>query len=173
MTDDREDEGSEPGQTKGLRKDGKPFKEGNLREDGSYEVGRNRTPVEHRFAKGDGRRRGKRPKGSRSLDKIWRDQLEKKRTINGRTQRTLEWIVEGTSNRAITRSDRAAEMILAQAERLERKKERGLALSDREMIDAWLAQRAVDGTGEVTDDADAPLPDEEADEQKGDDDADQ
>ncbi|MGE3628179.1 MAG: hypothetical protein AB7G34_17610, partial [Hyphomicrobiales bacterium] len=51
----------------GVRKDGKPFAPGNTSEDGSYIVGNKRAPVEHRFAVNDGRKRGRRIKGTKGL----------------------------------------------------------------------------------------------------------
>lgn len=55
----------------GRRQDGRPFAEGNVRDDGSYLVGKARPPQATRFAKGDGRPRGRRPKGTRNLATEW------------------------------------------------------------------------------------------------------
>lgn len=48
--------------------DGKRFKPGNADEDGDYIVGKGRPPEGGKFRKGDGRKRGGRPKGTRNLD---------------------------------------------------------------------------------------------------------
>lgn len=65
----------------GRRKDGKPFKDGNLRDDGSYTVGKNRTAPHTRFAKGDGKPRGRRPKGKPNADSEWEEELGRKVTF--------------------------------------------------------------------------------------------
>lgn len=52
----------------GRRKDGKPFATGNTREDGSYTTGKSRPPAATQFAAGDGRKRGRRPKGTKNFD---------------------------------------------------------------------------------------------------------
>ena len=59
----------------GLRSDGRQYAEGNTTEDGDYRVGKNRPPEHSRFKVGDGRRRGRRPKGQRNFDKDWEDEL--------------------------------------------------------------------------------------------------
>ena len=59
----------------GIRRDGRRYAEGNTREDGDYRVGKNRPPEHSRFRAGDGRRRGRRPKGQRNFDKDWEDEL--------------------------------------------------------------------------------------------------
>lgn len=151
MADDREDD---RGDGEGRRQDGKPYKEGNTRADGSYGVGKYRTPEDTRFKKGDGRERGKRATGSKNVDKVWEKQLAKKATIKGVTQSKLEWVVEGTIQRAVGKSDRAAEIVMERAERLEARKERRLALTQREILDAWFAQQRADDTGSISDDAD-------------------
>lgn len=147
-----DDDGNGP-DGEGRRLDGKPYKSGNTRADGSYGVGKNRPPEDTRFRKGDGRERGKRQKGVQNLDTIWSKQLKKKMTVDNRTQTKLEWAVEGTIRRAVTKSDRASEIVFSRADRLQQAKERTLTLSDSEVLDAWLAQRAQQA-GAVTDDAD-------------------
>ena len=53
--------------TRGRRKDGKPYKSGNIRQDGEYAVGKSRPPKAGQFAVNDGRKRGRRPRGTRGL----------------------------------------------------------------------------------------------------------
>lgn len=148
---DNEDNGE------GVRKDGKPYQDGNTRADGSYAIGKGRTPEVTRFRKDDGRKRGKRPKGGKNLDTIWRKQLAKPMTIKGETRSKLEWAIEGLINRAVVKSDRAAEIVFDRAARLEQVAERGPALSDRALLDAWMSRHLSQPAGAVTDDADVPL----------------
>ena len=63
---------------RGLRKDGQAFKEGNTRADGSFAVGKNRPPEQHRFRENDGRQRGRREKGKKNLLTEWREELDTK-----------------------------------------------------------------------------------------------
>lgn len=150
--DDRQ--GREPGR----RKDGKPFKDGNTRADGSYDIGKYRTPPEHRFQKGDGRKRGKRQKGSKNVAAIWSKKLKQKIAIDGKVQTAAEWLVEGMIRRGISKSDRAAESALMQAGMLDAARESLLGKTDIEIIEAWLAQRMMDGGVTTTDDYNAPGP---------------
>lgn len=138
----------------GRRQDGKPYKDGNTREDGSYKNGKYRAPVEHQFRKGDERERGKRKKGSKNVATIWAKKLKEKIRIDGKEQTAAEWLVEGMIRRGITRSDRAAETALGEAGRLEMERERGLGLTDAEIVEAWLAQRLTEAGNEVSDDRD-------------------
>ncbi|MEQ8743689.1 hypothetical protein [Parasphingorhabdus sp.] len=70
-----------PPTRQGRRKDGKPFKEGNVREDGSYKVGRNRPPKKGQFAVGDGRKRGSRKKGVPNADTEFMQELQRKTIV--------------------------------------------------------------------------------------------
>lgn len=150
MADDQGNDDDADGQ----RKDGKPYKRGNTREDGSYDVGKSRPPAEHKFKAGDGRMRGRRKKGGKNSDTVWRNQLSKKMTIDGRTQTAFEWNVEGTIRRGIKNSDRASETVFERAEGLEAAKERKLGLTDSEVLDSWFAQRISDVVGSTSDDDD-------------------
>ena len=154
MSGDPTDEGDsgsgapEPGR----RRDGKPFKDGDTRADGSYKNGKGRTPEEHRFRAGDNRKRGKREKGSKNLATIWRKKLAQKIKHQGKEQTALEWLVEGTILRGISRSDRASENALSAAGRLEGERERQLGQTDNEIIDAWLLQRLSEAADDISDD---------------------
>ena len=138
----------------GRRKDGKPFKDGNTREDGSFEIGRNRAPKDHQFAVGDGRKRGRRAKGSKNLRTIWTKKLHQKIRHEGKEQTAAEWLVEGLIRRGISSSDRAAETALSQAEHLEGERERQLRKSDTEIIEDWLAERLAQSLSNASDDFD-------------------
>lgn len=157
----------------GRRKDGKPFKPGNERADGSYEVGRNRTPETTRFAKGDGRSRGQRPKDRKNLLTEWREELDSKIPVTegGKVRKVTKrrGLIKSQIDRGLKKSDRAAETSLRYAEMSERR-DPGLQEDDHAIIAAWLA--GVQGTDD-SDDADLPEPavPPRADHEEDDDDA--
>lgn len=128
----------------GLRKDGRPFKEGNTRDDGSYSIGKNRTSEHTRFAKNDGRKRGRRAKGTANLSTDWKEELAERIEIteNGRKKKITKQrgIVKSLASRAMKSSDRAAEIAMRHAN--ERDERTGkLRLADEEIMERWLAQR--------------------------------
>lgn len=136
-----EDEGQ--GGAGGRCQNGRPYKNGNTREDGSYGIGKNRTPVHSRFAKGDGRARGRRAKGTRNLQSDWSEELGEKIEITegGRKRRVTKQrgIVKAIAARAMKGSDRAAEIALRHA--VERDTGAGqLRLEDKEIIARFLAR---------------------------------
>jgi hypothetical protein len=151
---DKDEDGPTP---HGTRKDGKPYKEGNTREDGSYAVGKDRTPVVTRFAEGDGRRRGKRAKGTRNLMTEWREELNQKITINegGKSLKVSKRraLIKSKVSRGLGKSDRANEEALRYAE-LSEKRDPGLQTDDLELIEAWLS--GLDRTGDSDDLSQAP-----------------
>lgn len=134
----------------GRRKDGKPFKEGNTREDGSYAVGKNRTPVKTRFAVGDGRKRGKREKGVRNADTEFARELNRKMVIkeNGVERKVsksqavdLRLIDNATrkgDNKAIEMVDQRRRRIAEAAENNRRYQ----SLNDQAILEAYLRERA-------------------------------
>lgn len=144
----------------GRRKDGKPFKDGNTRPDGSYEIGKGRTPEKTRFATGDGRKRGKRPKGSRNFEKDWEEELSKSVRVvrNGKTikvsahhaqvMKTLELASKG--------KERSQELLFRKAERLGERAPQASSTGDDELIAAWLAELSSPSEGPtiVSDDDD-------------------
>lgn len=135
----------------GRRKDGKPYAEGNVREDGSYEVGRNRTPAAHRFAVGDGRCRGRRPKGTKNLATEWQEELSEKITIteNGRTKRISKrrGVIKACTAGAMKGSDRKIEIAFRYAEDGDAPRNRA-ASSDADIVAAWLAQQGLGPNGD-------------------------
>ena len=143
----------------GRRIDGKPYKDGNTREDGSYDVGKSRPPEATRFAKDDGRARGRRAKGTRNLATDWTEELAEKITIseNGKSKKITKQraVVKATVNRGLKGSERAAEIAFRNA--AQRDVEAGkLRISDQEIIERWMAQRLGSSSdGAVSDDADA------------------
>jgi hypothetical protein len=138
----------------GRRKDGKPFKPGNERADGGFEIGKNRTPKATRFAVGDGRPRGKRPKDRKNLLTEWREELDAKIPINegGKVRKVSKrrGLIKSQIDRGLKKSDRAAETALRYAELSERR-DPGLQEDDLEIIAAWLKAMQSDGD---SDDAD-------------------
>ncbi len=154
---------------RGLRKDGKPIKEGNTREDGSYEVGRDRPPPEHRFGVNDGRKRGRRPKGVRNFDTEYReesqrqfsfDEAGKKRTASKR----LATIVRTFDNAISRGKERSISLIFEQERRLadrEAVKEQRLPQSDQEIIEQFLSEQAASHAAPAS----LPKPVDEADSQ--------
>lgn len=147
----------------GQRKDGKPFKDNNTREDGSYRVGRDRPPAERQFGVGDGRKRGRRPKGTKNIATIWAAKLGQKMRIDGKEQTAAEWLVDGILRRGITKSDRAAEIALGEAGRIEADRERNLGKSDADIIARWLEQQIAGVSNRGSDDLDDADPDAGAD----------
>lgn len=147
-----DDDGKKPPKRVGRRKDGRPYKDGNTRDDGSYAVGRNRAPERTRFGVGDGRKRGRRDKGVRNADTEFERELRRKMTIreNGVERRVskshavdLRLIDNATrkgDNRAIEMVDQRRRRIVQAAEdnRLYH------TLSDQEILDAYLRERAAD-----------------------------
>lgn len=131
----------------GRRKDGKPFKDGNTRSDGGYEVGKGRTPEGTRFAVGDGRKRGRRPKGSRDFAKEWEEELSKKVLVvrNGKkirvtahhaqVMKALEFASKGR--------ERSQELLFRQADRIIQRRRERSSTSDDALIAAWRAQDSV------------------------------
>lgn len=142
---------SKPPFASGRRKDGRPYKDGNMREDGGYAVGRNRPPPEGQFRKGDGRRRGRRPKGVCNADSEFERELNRKITIreDGRERRVskshgvdlrlIDNAARKGDNRAIEMVDQRRQRIAAQKEETAR---RYHSLDDREILEQYLRHRA-------------------------------
>ena len=147
MSDDNVEE---PRRAPGRRKDGQPYTEGNTREDGSYGVGKNRTPVHCQFAKDDGRPRGRRSKGVRNFDTEFEKELSRKikikedgaeRTVSKGHAVNLRLIDNATrkgENRAIELIDQRRRRIAAEKEETAR---RYHTLHDVEILEEYLRQR--------------------------------
>lgn len=148
---------SEPDETPangpGYRKDGKPYKEGNTREDGTYAVGKNRAPADGQFRVGDGRRRGRRAKGVRNADAEFERELNRKIVIreDGRERKVsksravdLRLIANATSNG----DNKAIEMVDQRRRRIAAEKEENArryhTLSDTEILERYLRERAAE-----------------------------
>ena len=142
----------------GRRKDGKPFKDGNTRKDGSYSVGKNRTPVSTRFAEGDGRKRGRRSKGVKNFDTDWDKELNRTVTIkvNGESKRMTAHRaqVKVTMDAGAKGNIKAQQIIYDRAEKIRNAKSERSVYGDDGIVEAWYAQRqAAEQEGVVSDDA--------------------
>lgn len=128
----------------GRRKDGKPFAPKNTRQDGSYEVGKNRPPESGRFSADDGRARGRRAKGTKNLATDWQEELASKIVIKEggvRCKVTKQRaVVKSTIDRALKHSDRASEIAMRHAGAPPGNADQ-MSLSDDQIIEAWLARR--------------------------------
>ena len=129
----------------GRRKDGKPFKDGNTREDGSYITGKCRTPEQTRFAVGDGRKRGKRQKGSGNFEKDWEEELGKTVRVvrNGKTIRVSAHHAQvmKTLEMASKGKERSQELVFRQADRIQERTFKTSTKTDDDLIADWLAQQ--------------------------------
>lgn len=152
----------------GRRKDGKPYKEDNTCEDGSYAVGRNRAPKEHQFAVGDGRKRGRRPKGVRNADTEFMEELNRKVSIKeeGKTRRVTKGhatdirLIDNAyakgQNSAIALVDERRRRIAEKSAEAARRQTQ----SDQELLDAYLRDRAAElGMGLELGDPEPPIED--------------
>ena len=148
MSDDNDED---PPLPEGRRKDGKPYREGNTRADGSYCTGKNRPDKSKQFAKGDGRLRGRRPMGVPNNDTVFLEEYNRKITITEDGQkrrvtkgqasdiRLLNNAYSKGQNRAIELVDERRRRILEkrEAETLDR-----TSLADTALIDAYIRQRS-------------------------------
>ncbi len=134
----------------GMRKDGKPFKQGNTRPDGSYEVGDRRAPPHGRFAVNDGRPRGRKPKGSKNFDTEFEE--EGKRPVpvleNGKVRKVSKRraaIIRLYDNGSAKGQNAAIEQIVNNSRRIDDRRlnrpDRELGREDQTLIDAWLMRR--------------------------------
>lgn len=136
----------------GRRKDGQPFKDGNVREDGSYLVGKNRTPVSGKFAAGDGRRRGRRSKGVRNADTEFERELNRRMIIkeNGverKVSKSQAVDLRLLDNATRKGDNKAIEMVDQRRRRIAENHEnnrRYHTLADQEILEAYLRERAAE-----------------------------
>jgi len=139
-----------PPPRQGRRKDGKSFKEGNVREDGSYEIGRNRPPKKHWFAVGDGRKRGSRKKGVPDADTEFMQELQRKTTVseNGKKRRMTKRRsidLRLIDNASVKGQNRAIEIVDKKCQRIEathQQNRRYHTLGDKEILQTYLQERA-------------------------------
>lgn len=148
----------------------KPFAPGNIREDGSYRVGKNRPPEHSRFAVGDGRRRGRRAKGVRNFDIEFDEESRRRIELRegGKVRKVTKRhaAIIKTYDTALTKGDvRAASLIFSHSMRIgdqhaARRSE--LASHDDEQLNAWLHERlALIQASESSTDASTECDDEQ------------
>lgn len=114
---------------------------------GEYEVGKNRPPLEKRFAKGKSGNPGGRPKGSRNLNTEWREELSEPVLIRekdgARKVSKTRAIIKRTVNSALQGVERATDRAMKAAERLEEAKpiaSHEEAQQDREILAEYTAR---------------------------------
>lgn len=132
----------------GRRKDGRPYLEGNTADDGSYIVGRNRTPEASRFRVGDGRPRGRRRKGTENADTFFERELNRRIPVRegGKDRRVTKG--QGIDIRLISNAgqgqNRAIEMVDQRRRRIAAEKEetarRYHSLRDEEILRQYLLE---------------------------------
>ena len=135
----------------GRRKDGKPFKEGNIRQDGTFDVGDRRPPVATRFAVDDGRPRGKRRKGQRNFDTEFQEEASRLMTVreNGKERRVTKLrgaIIRSFDNACAKGDPRSLSLVFNNGARIGEKHgqtKAELPEDDAEVLDSWLMQRVA------------------------------
>ncbi|MES2044557.1 MAG: hypothetical protein V4475_11805 [Pseudomonadota bacterium] len=162
--DGHDDSGVRRDRKSGHRKDGKPYKEGNTRDDGTYDIGRARPPEAGKFREGDGRRRGRRKKGTANFETIFNAEANRpfEVRIDGKKQKltAMESTVMFAFYMANKKQDmRAIALLMAHSSRLHDKAERKPVISrqtDAEILADWLSQLAAETEqpGAITDDHD-------------------
>lgn len=134
----------------GHRKDGRPYKSGNTRGDGSYIVGKNRTPTDTRFKVDDDRPRGRRAKGVENADSFFERELNRTIVVreNGKDRKLTKG--QGVDVQLIHKANRgdnrSIEMVDGRRRRIAAQKEETVrryhTLSDHEILEHYLRQRA-------------------------------
>lgn len=157
----------------GRRKDGKPFKCGNMREDGSYTTGKYRPPAATQFAAGDGRKRGRRTKGTRNFDTEFAEESARLTAVreNGKVRmvpKRRAAIIRLYDNANGQGQNAALEQVLRHNFRIADKAHSGSkapSLTDQQIVEAWFAQRLAQPSGDPELHADEPLPPDCSDDQ--------
>ena len=152
MSDTESGDGNDkkPPSRQGRRKDGKPFKDGNVREDGSYEVGRNRPPQKSQFAVGDGRKRGSRKKGVPNADTEFMEELQRKRIVNEngkkrRMSKRRSIDVRLIDNASVKGQNPAIALVYKRCDRIEETQQQNRryhTLGDEQILQAYLKERS-------------------------------
>jgi hypothetical protein len=134
-----------------------PYKEGNTGADGQYIVGRNKPPAHGRFAKGDGRKRGRRAKGQKNFDTEFAEEAARMITIreNGKERRVTKLrsaIVRVFDNAGAKGQNQAIAAIFNHGSRIAEKQaptSQGLSREEHEQLDAWIVERAAEITNDT------------------------
>ena len=141
-----------------------PFKPGNIGPGGDYVVGKNRPPQASRFAVGDGRRRGRRPKGQRNFDAEFTEEANRTVTLreNGKERKVTKLrstIVRAFDNAGGKGQNQAIATIFSHSARLADKvapSSGGLSAREDALIEEWLARRQALGSGDPAGDPEQP-----------------
>lgn len=147
--DGNKNDSDKPPSRQGCRKDGKPYKEGNVSEDGSYEIGRNRPPKTGQFAVGDGRPRGRRKRGVPNADTEFERELRRKVPVkeNGKERKVTKShavdlrLIDNATRKG---ENRAIEMVDKRRQRIEEARQQNRrypTLGDKQILDAYLKER--------------------------------
>ena len=106
----------------GHQQSGDRYTPGNMREDGSYRVGKGRPPEHSRFREGDGRPRGRRSKGQRNFYTEFQDESRRRITIRegGKERKVskLRGTIVRSFDNAVKGNDRSIALIFGQASRI-------------------------------------------------------
>ena len=127
---------------------------GNTAPDGSYRVGRGRPPRHTRFAAGDGRPRGRRPKGQKNLDTEFLEEAMRKVTIRegGKVRKVTK--IQATVIRALDKAGAqgsvpAINAVLGHAHRIAARQaqqpmpDRGLEPDEEALLETWIEEEVA------------------------------
>jgi hypothetical protein len=126
-------------------RDNPRYKPGNTRPDGGYVVGKNRPPKHGQFAKNDGRRRGRRRKGTKNLATDLAEELRQlvplteggKRSKATKQRAIVKRLLDSAGRGQLPAIQYAFNLAIRFAEQKLRHDD-GLGTDDRELIEAHL-----------------------------------
>jgi hypothetical protein len=132
------------------------FKGSNVGPDGDYLVGKNRPPKRSQFAAGDGRKRGRRPKGQRNFDTEFQEEAARLVTLreNGKERRVTKLrsaIVRVFDNAGAKGQNQAIATVFTHGARIADKvspPSLGLTADEDAIVNAWIAQRFISPEGD-------------------------
>jgi hypothetical protein len=133
-----------------------PFKPGNIDAAGDYVVGKRRPPDSSKFRAGDGRQRGRRPKGTRNLKTDLGEELASKMTIkeNGKmlTLSKQRAAVKVLFANALKGDIRALELVLSRHDRMfgdDDPATGSVSVAHQDIMDGYILQHIAALAGEV------------------------
>lgn len=143
------------------------YKAGNIGPDGSYLVGKGKPPKHTRFAVGDGRKRGRRPKGQKNFATEFSEEAMRMVTLRegGKERKVTKFraaVIRILDNAGAKGSNTAIKAVLDHAARLsagpqERSPRDSLDASEQSQLDEWLEQElAKRAQGATPGDPEAP-----------------
>ncbi len=136
-----------------------PYKDGNTDDDGNYIVGKNRTPDHGKFRKGDGRKRGRRAKGTRNLDTDVMAEATAQITVNeggkeiriSKQQAMIKRLIDLGFNGNVAALKEAISLIQACNGRAAEREDRGLPVDDLKIIEEYFQRKLAIDDRIVTD----------------------